>query len=143
MGDFLSKWCNYFFMSSIQRIQKIYKTLGFNRKTFCEEIDMGYQTISNMEKRNSDPSLKLLQKVKEKFPKVSLDWVILGTGEMFISDEPIKTPEYIDKLLASMEESNKALQDNSKLLREKVLLLQKELERYDEELAKYKEEKES
>ena len=128
-------------MSSIQRVQKIYKALGFNRKTFCEEIDMGYQTIANMEKRNSDPSLKVLQKIKGKFPQVSLDWIILGEGEMFTSDEPVKTSGYIDKQLSSMEEFNKALQENSKLLREKVLLLEKELERYDEELAKCKEEK--
>jgi DNA-binding XRE family transcriptional regulator len=125
-------------MNPIERIQALYKALGFNRRSFADTIGIGYQTISTMEKRNSDPSFKMLHAIKVNFPNVSLNWIFLGEGEMFISDEPVKTPEYIDKLLASMEESNKALQDNSKLLREKVLLLEKELEQYDEELAKYK-----
>lgn len=114
-------------MNSIERLREVYIRLGFNRKTFCEEIDMGYQTIANMEKRNSDPSLKLLKKLKEKFPKTNLNWIILGEGEMFTSDEPVKESVYRDRLLISMEESNKTLQDNSKLLREKVLLLEEEL----------------
>lgn len=130
-------------MLGIERVQVLYKALELNRKSFCDKIGIGYQALTNMERRKSDPSFKLLQSIKETFPHVNIDWLLLGTGEMFTSDEPVKTPEYIDKLLASMEESNKALQDNSKLLREKVLLLEKELERYDEELAKYKEKKEA
>lgn len=86
------------------------------------------------------PGLKVLIPLAEKVPNLNLRWLLLGEGEMFTSNEPVNTPKYIDQLLRSMEESNKALQDNSKLLREKVLLLQKELERYDEELAKCKEE---
>jgi len=125
-------------MLGIERIQMLYKALELNRKSFCEKIGIGYQALTNMERRESDPSFKLLQNIKERFPEVNVDWLLLEKGEMFISDEPVKTPEYIDRLLASMEESNKALQDNSKLLREKVLLLEKELEQYDEELAKYK-----
>lgn len=125
-------------ISVIERLIEVYKALGFNRKSFADAVDIGYQTISTMEKRNSDPSFKLLHAVKVNFPNVSLNWIFLGEGEMFISNEPVETPEYMVKQLSSMEEFNKALQENSKLLREKVLVLEKELERYDEELAKCK-----
>lgn len=121
-------------MLGIERIQVLYKALELNRKSFCNKIGIGYQALTNMERRKSDPSFKLLQSIKERFPQVNIDWLLLEKGEMFISEKEELGSKHYERIFLLLEESNKAYKENSELLREKVLLLEKE--RYDDELTK-------
>lgn len=50
---------------------------------FADEIGVERSTMSHIKSGRSNPSLDVAQKILERFPEVSTDWLILGKGDMF------------------------------------------------------------
>ena len=57
------------------------KELTFGK--FADEIGVERSTISHIKSDRSKPSLDMAQKVLERYPEVSAEWLILGRGPMF------------------------------------------------------------
>jgi len=88
--------CNYYFcklyiyyicnMESLEikdRILKILNTENMSSAKFADILGVQRSNISHILSGRNNPGLDFLQKVLNKFPTISSDWLIIGKGEMF------------------------------------------------------------
>ena len=71
-----------------ERITKVLEYSGFSASEFADEIDVQRSSISHIISGRNKPSLEFVTKIKNRFPELSWDWIILGTGEMKQTDSP-------------------------------------------------------
>ena len=76
-----------------ERITKILEYSGFSASEFADEIDVQRSNISHIISGRNKPSLEFVTKIKNRFPELSWDWIILGTGEMKQTDSPFQNSE--------------------------------------------------
>lgn len=76
-----------------ERITKILEYSGLSASEFADEIDVQRSSISHIMSGRNKPSLEFVTKVKTKFPELSWNWIILGTGEMKESSTPLPFSE--------------------------------------------------
>ena len=69
-----------------ERITKVLEYSGFSASEFADEIDVQRSSISHIISGRNKPSLEFVTKIKNRFPELSWDWIILGTGEMKQTD---------------------------------------------------------
>ena len=89
-------------MSIGLRIKKIRQLLGKSQQELADEINITKQAISNMETDKSAPSINLLSKLLLDYG-VNLNFVIGGSGCVFLSDETPKT-SLKDTILKEVEQ---------------------------------------
>ena len=56
------------------------------QQTFSEFIKISPATVSGIFRGRTEPSLATVNAIHEKFPDISLDWLLYGEGEMRVSD---------------------------------------------------------
>jgi len=76
-----------------ERITKVLEYSGFSASEFADEIDVQRSSISHIISGRNKPSLEFVTKIKNRFPELSWDWIILGTGEMKQTDSPFPISE--------------------------------------------------
>ena len=69
-------------MNLNERISKIIEHSRLTSSEFADEIDVQRSSISHITSGRNKPSLDFLIKVKDKFPHIRWEWLILGEGEM-------------------------------------------------------------
>ena len=82
--------CN---MNINDRFTKILEYSGFTASEFADEIDVQRSSISHIISGRNKPSLEFVTKIKNRFPELSWDWIILGQGEMLQNDSALSTSE--------------------------------------------------
>ena len=82
--------CN---MNINDRFTKILEYSGFTASEFADEIDVQRSSISHIISGRNKPSLEFIVKIKNRFPEISWDWIILGQGEMLQNDSALLTSE--------------------------------------------------
>ena len=82
--------CN---MNINDRFTKILEYSGFTASEFADEIDVQRSSISHIISGRNKPSLEFIVKIKNRFPEISWDWIILGQGEMLQNDSDLSTSE--------------------------------------------------
>lgn len=70
------------FMNLNERISKVIEYSNLSSSEFADEIEVQRSSISHITSGRNKPSLDFLIKVKDKFPAIRWDWLILGEGEM-------------------------------------------------------------
>lgn len=65
------------------RIFLLIETKDLTPGKFADEIGVERSTMSHIKSDRSKPSLDMAQKVLERYPEVSAEWLILGRGAMF------------------------------------------------------------
>ena len=80
-------------MNINDRFTKILEYSGFTASEFADEIDVQRSSISHIISGRNKPSLEFVTKIKNRFPELSWDWIILGTGEMKQTDSPFPISE--------------------------------------------------
>lgn len=65
------------------RIQELLNKLKIAPSKFADEIGVPRSTISHIISGRNKPSLDFITKVIEKYPDISVDWIIFGKGETF------------------------------------------------------------
>ena len=71
-----------------QRMKELVNAIG-TKNSFSKAIDVDPSVIGNIVgRRLSKPSFEVLEKILLRFPDLSLDWLILGKGEMWKSANP-------------------------------------------------------
>lgn len=66
------------------------------QQTFAQFIGMSPASLSSIFNGRTQPTIKIVEAIKSKIPKINTDWILFGTGEMFISDNvsfPAPSPE--------------------------------------------------
>lgn len=82
--------CN---MNINDRFTKILEYSRFTASEFADEIDVQRSSISHIISGRNKPSLEFIVKIKNRFPEISWDWIILGQGEMLQNDSALSTSE--------------------------------------------------
>lgn len=70
-------------MSEKDRIDKILQMEQLTSAQFAVEIGIQTSTLSHIMNNRNKPSLDVLKKILHKYPQISSDWLILGSGPMF------------------------------------------------------------
>lgn len=73
-------------MDARERLLKVIESYGMNGKQFAEEVGIGAGTLSNITGGRNNPSLEVMQRVLERFRNLNAQWLVLGTGPMYMSD---------------------------------------------------------
>ena len=80
-------------MNINDRFTKILEYSGFTASEFADEIDVQRSSISHIISGRNKPSLEFIVKIKNRFPEISWDWIILGQGEMLKNDSTLSNSE--------------------------------------------------
>ncbi len=79
-----------------KRLEKILNFYGLTASALAEEIDFNRSTISHLVSGRNKPSLEFVMKLLQKFPEITMDWLVFGKGS-FPSDGASKSVEKIQK----------------------------------------------
>ncbi|GAB5557496.1 MAG: helix-turn-helix transcriptional regulator [Schleiferiaceae bacterium] len=72
-------------------IQKLTQALDTTTSNFAEEIGVSRPIISHIQNGRNKPSLAVIQKISERYPQVSLDWLVHGKGPILFKNETPST----------------------------------------------------
>ncbi len=84
-------------MNERERIEVLIQTLNLSARQFAEQIRIQPGTISNIMAGRNKPSLDVMQRILEKYPTLSPEWLIAGRGEMWRT-VPGEDPQLFDQL---------------------------------------------
>ncbi len=65
------------------RIEQLIKDKGLSSVKFAETIGVQASSISHVVSGRSKPSFDFMEKIKNKFPEINMNWLISGEGEMY------------------------------------------------------------
>ncbi len=65
-----------------ERLIKLMQYFELSPSLFADEIGVKRPAISHIISGRNKPGVDLLQKVLKRFPEVSTDWLLMGTGSM-------------------------------------------------------------
>ena len=65
-----------------QRIEDILSYSGMSSSQFAEAIGIQRSALSHILNGRNNASLDVVLKIHQRFPEVSLEWILTGTGEM-------------------------------------------------------------
>ena len=82
------------------RIKQIMESQRMTQQEFADYIGLAPATLSSIFNGRTRPTLNVVEALKKKIPNISIDWLMFGSGEMFItpeskisgSDNPEKDP---------------------------------------------------
>lgn len=74
-----------------ERIQQLLDRLGMTAARFANEIGVQKSGISHIISGRNQPSYDFILKTIKKFPKINIEWFMLGKGEMFTENNTIST----------------------------------------------------
>ncbi len=72
---------------------------------FSDAIGMQRSALSHVLSGRNKPSLDFVLRIKKRFPEIRLDWLLLGKGEMFVSDSVEKEDSVEKQPSFSFQES--------------------------------------
>lgn len=70
----------------VHRLKDVYKEECGSLNTLSERIGVSLDTLKNIFSRGSKPSLDIILKFVEYFPKYSVEWLLRGEGEKYRGD---------------------------------------------------------
>ncbi|MHA6697619.1 helix-turn-helix domain-containing protein [Chryseobacterium sp. A321] len=75
-------------MSLNERISEIIEYTQLSASEFADAVEVQRSSISHITSGRNKPSLDFLMKVREKYPELQWEWLILGEGEMLSPTKP-------------------------------------------------------
>lgn len=67
----------------INRIKQLMESQHMTQQTFADFIGISSASLSSIFNGRTKPTLNTVEAIKSKYPKISLDWLMYGTGTMF------------------------------------------------------------
>lgn len=113
-----------------KRVLSVMEAVKMSKSTFAQELDISLPLLTHVSTGRNKPGIELLQKILTRFPQISADWLILGTGQMYketvkqldISSEIIQLKALLEKIPA-MDKSAQQVLDYHALLLKEILYL--------------------
>jgi len=122
-------------MNVHDRLDQLIERLGKNANSFSQELGVSNTHIYYIVKGNktlggkkNKPSFDLLQKITNAFPKVNIEWLVSGKGNMFHSEVELEEKQQIethsnsnfgDEILSRLETEISELKERERMLLEK------------------------
>lgn len=80
-----------------ERIKTLMESQHMTQQVFADFLGINPATLSGIFNDRTKPTLNIVEAVKKKFPDISLEWLMFGTGTMYASAEavtqqPVPTP---------------------------------------------------
>lgn len=93
------------------RIAQIMKSEQMTQQDFAAALDISPSTLSSIFNDRTQPSLTIVNKIHERFPGISLTWLLYGNGDMYeATGKEQPQPETVST--PSTPENSPASQDN-------------------------------
>lgn len=108
----------------IERIKALIAHLGLSTRAFAIKCGLRQNTLSNQLNGMRELSLPTVSAILSSYPEVSAEWLMRGTGPMFISSED-SSPE-LDRL-NKLVDTITTLQDTINLRNETISILTSQL----------------
>ena len=67
------------------RIKTLMESQHMTQQVFAEFLGINPATLSGIFNDRTKPTINIVEAVKKKFPDISLDWLMFGTGSMYKS----------------------------------------------------------
>lgn len=90
----------------IQRIKIIYETLGLTQSHFSKQCNLSQSTVNGWYRLNKIPSVDAIKSIVAAYPNISLDWLILGEGDMYNEQNTIMENAVIQRIKEMLKEMN-------------------------------------
>ena len=114
-------------MTINERIVLLISELRMNNNSFSNKISVSPTVIHNIIKGRNAPSYEVIQKIALTFDNINIAWLILGNGEMFLSEEK---KESLNENLTVPEKKEQSC-PNCDVLRNYIKLLEEKLAGYE------------
>jgi transcriptional regulator with XRE-family HTH domain len=83
------------------RIRQIMESKHMTQQVFAQFIEMSPASLSSIFNDRTKPTLNIVEAIKKKIPNINTDWLMFGSGEMYVSPErtqdqaqtPVQTTE--------------------------------------------------
>ena len=69
------------------RIRQIMESQHMTQQVFADYIGQSPATLSSIFNGRTRPTLNIVEAIKKKIPNISTDWLMFGSGEMFLPDQ--------------------------------------------------------
>jgi len=89
----------------VSRIKKIMEEKNISSAQFADEIDVQRSSLSHVLSGRNKPSLDFMMKIKKRYPEISLDWLLLGEGNMYPEQEKEVPPDLQESAQDSKRQS--------------------------------------
>ena len=80
-------------MKAIERLMQYIDYKRYNKRAFKIDNDLSNSYLGKQLARNADLGESILNKILENCPDLSPEWLLIGTGEMKVSDVETKLVE--------------------------------------------------
>jgi len=67
------------------RIRQIMESQHMTQQVFADFIGLAPATLSSIYNERTRPTLSVVEAIKKKIPNISTDWLMFGSGEMYIT----------------------------------------------------------
>ncbi len=65
----------------VNRIFTFIESLQLSPTEFADTIGISRASISSIKTGRTQPTLSLVEKIKQRFPEIDINWLILGEGD--------------------------------------------------------------
>ena len=69
------------------RIRQIMEGQHMTQQTFAQFIGMSPASLSSIFNGRTRPTINIVEAVTNKLPKISTDWLLFGTGSMYVAEQ--------------------------------------------------------
>ena len=69
------------------RIRQIMESQKMTQQEFADYIGLAPATLSSIFNGRTRPTLNVVEALKKKIPNISIDWLMFGSGDMFVSSQ--------------------------------------------------------
>jgi transcriptional regulator with XRE-family HTH domain len=70
------------------RIRQIMESQHMTQQVFAQFIEMSPASLSSIFNGRTKPTLNIVEAIRKKIPDISIDWLMFGSGPMYLSSEP-------------------------------------------------------
>ncbi len=67
------------------RIRQIMESQHMTQQVFAQFIEMSPASLSSIFNGRTKPTLNVVEAIKKKIPDISVDWLMFGSGQMYVS----------------------------------------------------------
>ena len=97
------------------RIRQIMESQHMTQQVFAEYISQSPATLSSIFNGRTRPTLNIVEAIKKKIPNISTDWLMFGSGDMYLPDPGANADTSLPQEEAPLSGENGSLFQNPML----------------------------
>ncbi len=74
------------------RIRQIMESQHMTQQVFADFIGLAPATLSSIYNERTRPTLSVVEAIKKKIPNISTDWLMFGSGDMYVASSASPAP---------------------------------------------------